>query len=116
MEGPRYNQKHYISYRINKINWLCVITTPNLLRLDFLTKANSFDANEVSKFLGIAKFDREETLSDKLSQPSSVFIKSRNRKTDRMYIRIKEDFNLESENFLKFLKDAYKAVPGRGSY
>jgi hypothetical protein len=111
IDGPRYDQKNYISYRVNGLNWLSVITTPNFLRLDFLIKAGSFDSREVSKLLKIARFQKEEKLSDKLGLPSSVFIKNRNRKTDRMYLRLKEDFDLEDKNFLNFLKDAYKASP-----
>jgi hypothetical protein len=111
IEGPIFNQKHYISYRVNNLNWLSVVTTPNFLRLDFLIKTNSFDSKEVSSLLKIVRFQKEEKLSEKFGLPSSVFIKNRNRKTDRMYIRIKEDFNLEDENFLKFLKDVYKAAP-----
>ena len=40
-----------------------------------------------------------------------VFIKNRNDNTDRMYIRVKDDFDLESEEFVNFLKDAHKAFP-----
>ena len=111
IEGPIFNQKHYISYRVNNLNWLSVVTTPNFLRLDFLIKTNSFDSKEVSRLLNIAKYGKEESLSEKIVLGSSVFIKNRNKKTDMMYLRIKEDFDLEDEKFLKFLKDAYKASP-----
>ena len=111
LDGPNWNQKHYVSYRISNFNWLSVITTPNFLRLDFLVKANAFNSDSVSKRLNIAKFDKEESLSEKFGLPSSVFIKNRNENTDRMYIRVKDDFNLEAEEFIAFLKDAYKAFP-----
>lgn len=111
IEGPKWNQKHYVSYRINNYNWLAVITTPNFLRLDFLVKANSFTADKVASLLNIAKFDKEETLSEKFGLPSSVLVKNRNEKTDRMYIRVKDDFKLESDKFIEFLKEAYKAFP-----
>jgi len=61
--------------------------------------------------LGITKFDKEESLLEKLGLPSSVFIKNRNENTDRVRIRVKDDFDLESEPFLKFLEEAYKACP-----
>jgi len=111
IDGPKYEQKNYISYRVNGLNWLSVVTTPNFLRLDFLIKTNSFDSKEVSKLLNIAKYGKEETLSEKIGLGGSVFIKNRNKKTDRMYLRIKEDFDLEDEKFLIFLKDTYKASP-----
>lgn len=111
VDGPRWNQKHYVAYRINNYNWMCVITTPNILRLDFLIKANSFNSDEIAKRLNIAKFDKEESLSEKFGLPSSVFIKNRNENTDRMYIRVKDDFDLESDAFLNFLEEAHKAFP-----
>ena len=111
VDGPRWNQKHYVAYRINNYNWLSVITTPSIIRLDFLVKANSFNSDKVSNRLKIAKFDKEESLSEKLGLPSSVLIKNRNENTDRMSIRVKEDFDLESEEFVSFLKDAYEAFP-----
>ena len=79
--------------------------------MSFLVKANSFDIDEVAKQLNIAKFDKEESLSEKFGLPSSVFIQNRNETSDRMTIRVKDDFDIESKEFLKFLKDAYKAFP-----
>lgn len=111
VDGPRWNQKHYVSYRVKNYNWLAVITLPKTLRLDFLVKSSSFDGGDVAKKLNIVKFDKEESMSEKLALPSSVLIKKRNENTDRIFLRIKEDFNIESEEFLSFLKDAYKAFP-----
>lgn len=111
VDGPRWNQKHYVAYRINNYNWMGIITTPNILRLEILVKASSFKDEDVAKRLGIVKFDKEESLSEKFGLPSSVLIKNRNKISDRMYIRVKDDFDLESDEFLGFLKDAYKAFP-----
>jgi hypothetical protein len=111
LDGPHWNQKYYVSYRVNNYNWLAVITTPSILRLDFLLKAGIFKADEIAKRLGIAKFDKEESLSEKLNLPSSVLVKNRNENTDRVIVRVKEDFDLESDAFAGFLEDAYKAFP-----
>jgi hypothetical protein len=111
LDGPNWNQKHYIAYRINNYNWISILTAQNYLRLDFLVKANSFDNDELAKQLNIAKFDKEETLSEKFGLPSSVYVKHRNENVDRINIRVKDDFDLKSEKFLNFLKDAYKAFP-----
>jgi hypothetical protein len=111
VDGPRWNQKLYVAYRISNYNWLSVITNPNSLRLDFLVKANAFKSEDVAKRLSIVKFEKEESMSEKLGLPSSVLIKNRNEISDRMYIRVKDDFNLESKEFLDFLKDTYKAFP-----
>ena len=40
-----------------------------------------------------------------------MLIKNRNENTDRMSVRVKEDFDLDSEEFVNFLKDAYDAFP-----
>jgi hypothetical protein len=111
VEGPRWNQKHYVAYRINNLNWLSVQTRQTSLVLDFLIKAKTFNIDRVAKELNIAKFDKEESLSEKFGLPSSVFIRNRNEQTDRVLIRVKEDFNLGSDEFVKFLQTAYKACP-----
>jgi hypothetical protein len=111
LEGPRWNQKYYVAYRVNNYNWLFVITTPTILKLNFLVKAGSLKADEVAEQLGIATFDREDSLSDKLNLPSSVLVKNRNESTDRVIVRVKEDFDIESEAFSKFLAAAYDAFP-----
>lgn len=111
VDGPRWNQKHYVSYRVNNYNWLSVITMPKTLRLDFLVKNDSFKSDKIADKLQIKKFDKDETMSEKMNLPSSVLIKNRNDKTDRIFLRIKDDFDIESDNFVAFLNDAYKAFP-----
>lgn len=111
VDGPRWNQKFYVSYRINNYNWLAIITHASVLRLDFLVKSRSFKIDELSETLNLVKFEKEESFSEKIALPSSVLIKNRNENTDRISIRIKEDYNLESEEFLKFLMNTVKAFP-----
>lgn len=111
LEGPRWNQKYYVAYRINNYNWLAVKTTPNILRLDFLVKTNSLNPDSISKRLDIVKFEQEDSLAEKLNLPSSVLVKHLNDATDRIVLRIKEGFDIESETFLQFLFEAYKAFP-----
>ncbi len=64
--------------------------------------------------LNIAKFDEEESLSERLALFSSVYVKRENDEKDKIYIRIKEDFNINSQEFLEFLKEAYSAFPKLG--
>jgi hypothetical protein len=109
IDGPHWNQKHYVSYRVSNINWLSVITSPNYLRLDFLVKKDSFKSDEIANRLKVKKFDKEESLSEKFNLPSSVLVLNRNDKTDRIYLRIKDDFKIDTDQFLSFLSDAYKA-------
>jgi hypothetical protein len=106
-----WKQKHYVAYRVHNYNWLIVITAQNYLRLDFLVKTKAFKIANISTDLDVAKFDAEGTLSEKIGLLSSVIIKRRNEHTDRIYLRVKDDFNLKSKKFLKFLKDARNAFP-----
>ena len=111
LEGPRWNQKQYVAYALNNFNWLSVFTRPNFLLLEFLIKANSMKSADVAKSLKIVEFDKDDSLPEKLGLPSSVGIKSRNPATDRLILRIKEDFDLDSPAFAKFLSQAHEAFP-----
>jgi len=111
LEGPRWNQKSYITYPIKNYDWLCITTTASVLRLDFVVKIESFSADDIAKTLKITQFDNEEVIPEQPGSPSSVFIKNLDEGTDRVQIRIKEDFDLESDRFLVFLEEAYRASP-----
>lgn len=111
VEGPRWNQKYYIAYRVNNLNWLCVHTKPRFLLMDILVKAAVFSAEHIAKDLGVEIFDTDETLAEKLGMPSTVFVKNRNQKSDRIRLRLKEDFDLRSPSFVGFLKKAFEACP-----
>ena len=111
VDGPRWNQKFYVAYRVGNYNWLVIQTHASVLRLDILVKANAFEVADVAQRLGIEVFDKSDSLADKLGLPSSVFVRHRNENNDRILLRIKDDFDLEAESFLSFLIDAYKAYP-----
>jgi hypothetical protein len=108
LDGPHWKQKYYVAYRINGYNWLCVLTKSKLLTIDIHVKANSFNQDEIANELGTVKFDKDESLADKLSLPSSISIKNIRESTDRIRIRAKDDFDLTSETFTSFLDRAYK--------
>lgn len=111
VEGPRWDQKFYVAYRIGNYSWLQVRTHRSALLLYFHVKKGTFDSVKLSERLGVEKFDKDESLSEKIALPSSVCIQNRNEKVDRIILRIKEGFNLRTEAFLTFLKDAFKASP-----
>ena len=111
IEGPRWGQKYYVSYPVNNYNWLRVHTKPKALILDFLVKAGVFKTEDLAKRLGVEEYDVDDSLSEKFTMPSSVFVKNRNPASDRIRLRAKEDFNFKSEAFLEFLKEAHKAFP-----
>jgi hypothetical protein len=112
VDGPRWGQKGYVAYRVGNRNWLIVETQASLLRLKVLVDAGSFNLGDLARRLDVREFDKEESLSEKLGWASSVFIESRSDDTDRVVVRIKEDFDLESESFLEFLREAYEAYSG----
>jgi hypothetical protein len=111
VEGPRWNQKLYVAYRVGPYIWLYINTHSSTLKLNFLVKAGAFDQSEIAQSLNVKGFDKEDSLSEKLGLPSSVLVQNRNEATDRITLRIKEEFNLEDEAFLAFLKEAYEAFP-----
>ena len=111
LDGPRWGQKYYVAYPVNNYNWLSVHTKPRFLVLDFHVKADSFKTEELASRLGVEQFDADESLADKLGMASSVFVKNRNPTSDRIRLRVKEEFDIKSEAFIEFLRDTYKAFP-----
>jgi hypothetical protein len=111
LNGPKWNQKLYVAYRVNNYNWLCVQTHPNALWIDVSVKAGTFKLDTLAKELGVTEFGKDDSLSEKLALPSSVSIRNRNETTDRVRIRVKPDFNLDGAGFKKFLKEAYAQKP-----
>ena len=110
VDGPRWNQKDYVGYRVSNNLWLTIWTGPQRLVLDFNVAAGSFESDRIAQDLGLVKFEREDSLSDKLSLPSSVLVRNRNDSADRVRLRIKDDFVLTSEAFLRFVEAAYEAA------
>jgi hypothetical protein len=111
VDGPRWSQKFYVAYRVGNYNWLTIRTRSKLLQVQFNVEAGHFDQAELAERLNVAEFNEEDTLSDKLNLPSSLHIENRSETTDRINLRVKDDFDLESEQFTKFLTDAYDASP-----
>jgi hypothetical protein len=108
VEGPRWRQKFYVAYRVGNRNWLTVRTHASLLRLRILVEASRFDETELADRLEVKVYDQEESLSKRLGWPSSVLIENRSEDADRVNLRIKKNFDLDSDHFLGFLKEAYE--------
>lgn len=111
VDGPNWNQKLYVSFRINNITWLNVRTFTSQLELRFLVKSKQYDINDIANELGVVKFDSEVSFSEKLNLPSSVTILEISESSDRIVLRLKKDFDLESSKFIEFCKKVYKAFP-----
>jgi len=109
VEGPRWNQKFYVAYRVRSYNWLAIGTHSRTLSLDFLVKAGMFNQSDLARRLSVEEYKGD--LAEKLGLPSSVVVQNRNEATDWVTLRIKEGFDLEGEAFADFLKEAYRAFP-----
>ncbi len=109
VDGPKWNQKYYVAYKIEDHNWLAINTHPSTLLLHIHVKPGTFRSDYVAKQLGIAQFGQAESLSEKLGLPTSVSVVNRNKNTDIVTIRLKEDFDLNSSAFLNFLEECKKA-------
>lgn len=111
VDGPRWGQKFYVAYRIGSRNWLTVNTRATMLRLRFQVRAGEFRGKDLADELGIEIFNIEESLEEKIGLPSSILVQNRNETSDRVTLRIKKDFDLNSDQFGEFLKRMYQAFP-----
>lgn len=111
VEGPVWDQKDYVAFRKSNFNWLCVITRPSMLILDFYIKPGVFDRKALADRLKLAEFETDDDLSDKMSLPSSVTVKRLNEHRERIRIRAKQDFVLDTPEFRDFITAAFAASP-----
>ncbi len=111
VDGPRWNQKFYVAYRVGNYIWLYVRTQATILILDVNVEPDTFDQSDLAEQLGVEEFDKEHSLAEKFGLPSSVQVEKRTEARDSIRLRIKDDFDLEGEAFTEFLKEAYAAFP-----
>ena len=74
---------------------------------------SQFSLEELSERLKVMVFDREATLAEKLSFPSSI---QEEENKSGILLKIKPDFNLENEEFGRFLKEAYNSFVEKQKY
>jgi len=104
VEGPFWDQKFYVSFKFRNHIWLYINTHKTALILNFLVNQGDMKVDQISKELAVKMFDRTSPLSEKLQLESSVEVTPR-REYDCVRLRIKEEFEVSSKEFLKFLKD-----------
>jgi len=115
VEEPIWNPRDYVAYKINNRIWLAIATHKNMLLLDFVSPADFFSAQQIAERLGIPSLDKKSSNSDeKGTRKSSVSIENTGPTKNRVLLRIEEDFDLEQEEFKKFLIEAYKAFKRMG--
>lgn len=104
---PSWRQKGYVSYPVRGYNWLYVDTHAGMLSLGFLVEEGSFAASHIAERLGIEEFDREASMGEKMGLPSSVMVRPQRNGKDKVTLRLKEDFEIGTEEFASFIRDAY---------
>jgi hypothetical protein len=107
-----WGQKQYVAYQASNYIWLTTSTHQTYLGARCRVKAGAFDQSELAKQLGVQEFDKDDALADKLSLGSSVSVQKKTESTDRVMLRVKEDFNLDSEAFAQFLNAGYESFSG----
>lgn len=100
-----YNQKHYISLKRGTRAWLRIVPRPSAIRVDVICKPRDFNVETLSDQLGLEIFSGERELKEKLALPSSVGSYSRNAYYC-IRLRLKDDFDIQSEALLKFFREA----------
>jgi hypothetical protein len=108
---PKWAQKEYVAYEVGSHCWLYVNTAPTVLLLTLRVKADAFKEAELARRLGVEEFHKAQSRAEKLGLSNSVSVENLNASTDRVMLRIKEDFDLGSKEFLRFLKEAHDAWP-----
>lgn len=108
VDGPFWNQKFYVAFRIFGRNWVTIEARRTALTVDFRVRKGTFDEELLTQELQVARFDRESTLSEKFRLESSVEVIPRDTH-DTIRLRIKEDFALQSDRFEDFLRKSYHA-------
>jgi hypothetical protein len=110
VDEPQWGQKSYVSYKIGNNMWLWIYTYTRSLVLDFKVKAGTFEEDQLAQRLQIEADSSIETRSEKL-QVSAVKVEARDEVRAIIQLRIRESFDLSSQRFLDFLKDALNAFP-----
>lgn len=108
IEGPNWNQKFYISFKFGNHIWIYVNTHKNTLILNILIKEHDMDANKISEDLGIVLFEKDSSLSEKLQLNSSIDIYNKG-VYDKIIIRIKEEFDIFSNEFIDFIRNCLQS-------
>jgi hypothetical protein len=106
---PSWGQKSYVSYSVRNFNWLYVGTHTRSLSLDFMVEEGTFTGAEVAERLGIEEFNPDATQGEKMGLSSSVVVLPRRAGKEKVTLRVKDDFNIDTEEFTSFLRDTYDA-------
>lgn len=108
VEDPLWGQKNYIAYKIGNNIWLWIDTGARSLALNFFVTAGTFEEQQLAQRLQVEADRSIETRSEKL-KVNSVRVEDRDEARAYVHLRVRESFDLSSQAFLDFLKEAYGA-------
>jgi hypothetical protein len=110
VEDAKWAQKGYVSYKIGNYIWLWIDTFTRSLYLNFNVKAGTFDEQQLAHRLQVEADSSLETRSEKL-KVNAVRVEDRDEVRAHVLLRVREGFDLTSQAFLDFLKEACNAFP-----
>lgn len=105
---PDWNQKLYVAHRIDGYNWSTIKPRTSLLELNFQVEAGHFDEKELAKRLNVDIWGETDDRPDR----GAVEIAHKSADRDRVRLRVWDKFDLESEEFQAFVRDAREAFFG----
>jgi len=106
IDGPNWNQKFYVSFKVENQIWLYINTRKTSLILNFRVKRGDISAEDISNNLGVKIFDTESPFSEKIQLESSIEVHPKG-DYDRVRLRIKKEFDVSSELFTRFMRDCF---------
>lgn len=104
IEGPRWNQKLYVSFYIGTTMWIYIETKKSQLTMWIKSDLLDIRPDDIANKLGIKILNKDATLSEKFAIPSAL-------RTDQegwLCLIIKEDFDEKKPEFKKFLENCAK--------
>jgi Holliday junction resolvase-like predicted endonuclease len=105
-QGPFWNQKQYVSFRLDSGIWLYLNTRATQLNLTIPVPPGKWDGQALAARLRIGLASKDDSLSEKLAAPTSVRVRKR-KGNERLDFFIKDDALLASDEFWKVIDETY---------
>ncbi len=110
-DGPNWNQKFYVSWRLGSKNWIVINSQANQANVDIGGLSES--ATHVAEELGFAVFREDAELAEKFAFGSSVGTAT---VAGRLFIIVKSVKDIEAERaepFIEMLSRAWRGFSGQ---
>ena len=104
VDGPKLNQRYYISFVIKNKIWIKIVTHVSFLNVFIHSERGKFSDDDLSSMLNIAKFEQEASLSGKLRTKSAIGINTSSN-VDEIQLLVKDDFDYSTKEFESFITE-----------